>query len=355
MADTAAHLVDRVLPRVPVRQWVLTLPFGLRFRLAYDAALTTEILRLFIRVVFASLRRRARWLERRGFGQGDQPDEVDPFCQDQPLLASLYGASVRQRVATGPRAGQRVARRGDRIDAEDVAVARGTRCASFAGVNLHANVCVPANDRRSLERLCRYVARPPIAAERLEQLADGRLLYRLKHRWRDGTTHMVFAPMEFMEKLAALVPAPRVNLVRYHGVLAPRSAWRDAVVPAERESGAASAAKCCSADDATPRVDGEPLADDASPSPDLPARLSPSRYYTWPELMRRVFEVDVLKCPDCHGPMRILAVIHPPEATRAILQHIGLPSRAPPIAAAVAVEDSNPDDVHPEYADVFDS
>ena len=63
---------------------------------------------------------------------------------------------------------------------------------------------------------------------------------------------MVFTPMELIEKLAALVPAPRVNLVRYHGVLAPRSAWRAAVVPAVRESGSASAAKCCSAEDATP-------------------------------------------------------------------------------------------------------
>jgi len=86
---------------------------------------------------------------------------------------------------------------------EDVAISQGTRCSSIAGVNLHANVCVPANDRRRLERLCRYVARPPIASERLEQLADGRLRYRLKHRWRDGTTHMVFTPMELMEKVAS--------------------------------------------------------------------------------------------------------------------------------------------------------
>jgi len=120
-----------------------------------------------------------------------------------PLLASLYGASVRQRVATGPRRGQRVERLGDRIDVEDVAISQGTRCSSVAGVNLHANVCVPANDRRRLERLCRYVARPPIATERLEQRSDGRLLYRLKHRWRDGTTHMVFTPMELMEKVAS--------------------------------------------------------------------------------------------------------------------------------------------------------
>ena len=60
MADTAAWLVDRVLPEVPVRQWVLTLPFPLRFRMAYDAPFSSEILRILIRAVFASLRRRAR-------------------------------------------------------------------------------------------------------------------------------------------------------------------------------------------------------------------------------------------------------------------------------------------------------
>jgi hypothetical protein len=60
MADTAAHLVDRVLPEVPIRQWVLSLPFALRYRLAYDSRLVTEVLGLFVRAVFASLRRRAR-------------------------------------------------------------------------------------------------------------------------------------------------------------------------------------------------------------------------------------------------------------------------------------------------------
>jgi len=47
MHDGAAHLVDRV----PVRQWVLTFPFALRARLAYDAALTTQVLTLFVRSV----------------------------------------------------------------------------------------------------------------------------------------------------------------------------------------------------------------------------------------------------------------------------------------------------------------
>ena len=177
-------------------------------------------------------------------------------------------------------------------------------------LNLHANVCVPANDRRRLERLCRYVARPPIASERLEQLSDGRLLYRLKHPWRDGTTHMVFTPMELMEKLAALVPAPRVNLVRYHGVLAPRSAWRDSVVPAVREPVAVSSAECCASGRATPCVDEKPSADDRSPSPTSPSKLSPSRYYSWP---------------------------------------------GPPIAAARAQEDSSANEPNPECAGALES
>ena len=60
MSDTAAHLVDRVFPRVPVRQWVLSLPYALRYRLAYDARLVTDVLGIFTRTVFASLIRRAR-------------------------------------------------------------------------------------------------------------------------------------------------------------------------------------------------------------------------------------------------------------------------------------------------------
>ena len=141
------------------------------------------------------------------------------------FLAALASASVRGRIATGNRAGQAVLRFGDRIDAEDLEPRAEDdappRCATIAGVSVHANVAVPARDRGRLERLCRYVARPPLCGERLSRLGDGRLLYRLKRRWSDGTLAMVFEPHELIEKLAALVPPPRLNLVRYHGVLAP--------------------------------------------------------------------------------------------------------------------------------------
>ena len=60
-------------------------------------------------------------------------------------------------------------------------------------------------DRKRIERLCRYISRPPIARERLSELPDGRIAYPLRHRWRDGTTHVVFEPKEFLENLAVLV------------------------------------------------------------------------------------------------------------------------------------------------------
>jgi hypothetical protein len=418
MADTAAHLVDRVLPEVPVRQWVLSLPFALRYRLAYDSRLAGQVLGLFVRAVSASLRLRARrqWgvcrgqcgavtfvqrfgdalnlnvhfhsllldgvfepapggavrfrplpppdtaevervvtqiarrlrklLERRGLGLETEPSEADPLGEGEPLLAALYGASVSGRIATGPRAGKPVVRLGDRIDVDDLPVLQGERCASVAGVSLHANVAVPARDRPRLERLCRYVARPPVATERLSRLPDGRLLYRLKHRWRDGTTHVLYEPGELVEKLAALVPPPRFHLVRYHGILGPCASRRGRVVPSLRNGGDLTGLHPFpEAPTAGPRADGSPAASRSStrggvpdgrepprePVPPAGERgLSRPRRLSWAELMRRVFAIDVLECPRCAGPMRILAAIQPPEATRAILECLELPSRAPP-------------------------
>jgi len=397
MSDTAAHLVDRVWPEAPVRQWVLSLPFALRYRLAYDASLSSAVLRIFVRRVFVSLRRRARLLapvenpqcgavtfvqrfggalnlnvhfhtlvldgiydpqdgmrfrplpppdegemgrvvksiaggiarllERRGLAPDAHSEEIDPLARDEPLLAALYSASVRSRIATGPRAGQAVMRFGDRVEVEDLSASPGECCAVAGGISLHANVVVPPRDRRRLERLCRYAARPPVASERLSRLADGRVVYKLRHRWRDGTTHVAFEPLELLEKLAALVPPPRANLVRYHGILAPAARYRSRVVPFASTTESEAREEKTGAE---AQVSGSDLApiDESSPKPR-------PRNYSWAELMRRVFEVDVLECPECGGAMRILAAIHPPEATRAILDCVGLASRPPPVRPPV--------------------
>jgi hypothetical protein len=120
---------------------------------------------------------------------------------------------LKGRIATGARAGRRVRTIGGGLDLEDGTTPDGPRCATASGVSVHANVSIAARNRRRLELLCRYVARPALATERLSLLPDGRVMYELKHRSRDGTTHVVFEPLELLEKLASLVPPPRFNLV----------------------------------------------------------------------------------------------------------------------------------------------
>ena len=77
----------------------------------------------------------------------------------------------------------------------------------------------------------RYVSRPPLSAKRLHVQPNGQVLLRMKRAWQDGTQHVELSPTELIEKLAALVPPPRVNQVLYHGVLAPRAKWRQEIVP----------------------------------------------------------------------------------------------------------------------------
>lgn len=273
------------------------------------------------------------FLRRRGLGPESDREESDPLSRDQPWLAGLYAASVLGRTAFGPNAGRRTTRAGDQIDPESMEAFASPRCANVNGFSLHANVALNGADRKRLERLIRYCARPPVAVERLEELSDRRVLYRLKRPWRNGATHVVFQPQELLEKLAALVPAPRAHSERYSGVFAPAAAWRPLIVPA---------AAAADQDEPPPPMDQLSLTPGVSvkasvavpPETSVISSEGHGRNYTWSELMKRVWGLDVFECPRCHGPMRFLAAIHPPDATRRILECLGLPSRAPPIARA---------------------
>ncbi len=110
-------------------------------------------------------------------------------------------------------------------------VLTGTRCASVNGFSLHANTHVPAHQRNQLERLIRYTARGALALERLQEDANGDLVYIFTTPSSDGTTGIKLSPLELLEKLAALVSLPRVHLVRYGGCLAPHSKLHGAVIP----------------------------------------------------------------------------------------------------------------------------
>ena len=95
------------------------------------------------------------------------------------------------------------------------------RVAKANGFSLHAGVSCEDHQRDKRERLCRYIACPPVATPRLSLSSTGKVVYTLKTPYRDGTTQVAFEPVDFIARLAALVPKPRVNLTRYHGVLAP--------------------------------------------------------------------------------------------------------------------------------------
>src|SRR5215467_2719757 len=162
----------------------------------------------------------------------------DPLVDDAPELARTLAASVQQRIAFGERAGQQVRRIGSGFgDAGETPTLTGPRCASVRGFSLHANTQVPAHRRDQLERLIRYTARGAVSLERLTQDANGDLVYTFTHPWSDGTTGMRLSPLELLEKLAALVPLPRMHLVRYGGCLAPHSHLRGAILPTPRQQG----------------------------------------------------------------------------------------------------------------------
>jgi hypothetical protein len=269
-------------------------------------------------------RRIGRLLARRGVVDGGEHGP-DRSAEEAPVLAGIADASVQGRVALGSRAGAEVRRGGRSPELLALASsARGPCHARQDGFDLHAAVVVPGHDRARLERICRYALRPPVAHDRIHLTEQGHVRLDLRHRWVDGTTHLLFEPLELLERLAALTPRPRINLVLYYGVLGARSAWRSRLTEPDAGCGQASADIVARTMSATA----------GRPAPGRPPNL------LWAQLMQRSFGFDVLACPRCRGRLRLIAVIEDARVIRGILDHLGLPtevpaarpSRAPPIA-----------------------
>ena len=313
MAETAAHLVDHVIPRVPVRQWVLSFPIPLRLLFATHPELLAPVLQIVHRVIAtfliqqagtpthrsphrrrhpdtafrhqppistsiciasssmastappraprpstpcpprprssskpystrhheaphepdaqgrAALRRyRMRFLTRKGFLIEEQGMSYLADTDPDRALGSLQAAACTYRIALGPRAGHKVLSLQTVPTREPPAP---VRCVNEQGFSLHAEVCCAAHERHKLEHLCRYITRPAIANERLTLNRAGDVVLQLKSPYHDGTTHVVMSPLELMQRLAALVPRPRLHLIRFHGVLAPNAKLRSAIIP----------------------------------------------------------------------------------------------------------------------------
>ena len=174
--------------------------------------------------------------------------------------------------------------------------------AKEAGFSLHAGVAAQAWERDKLERLCRYISRPAVSEKRLSLTSAGNIRYQLKTPYRDGTTHVIFEPLDFISKLASLVPKPRVNLTRFHGVFDPNSKHRTLVTPARR-------GKNLQEENKTPE--------------------EKRRAMFWAQRLKRVFNIDVETCDHCGGSVKVIACVEDQAVIDKILSHLEIKGELP--------------------------
>lgn len=217
---------------------------------------------------------------------------------DDDPLNRLLGHSITYRIAFGPQAGRKVFTL-QTLPACDPDDHGGDTIGKVAGFSLHAGVAARAHERKKLERLCRYISRPAVSGKRLSLTPNGNVRYQLKTPYRDGTTHVIFEPLDFIARLAALVPKPRVNLTRFHGVFAPNSKHRALVTPAKRGKG----------NKAT-----------GSDEPQTPVERRAAM--AWAQRLKRVFNIDIETCSACGGAIRVIACIEDPAVIKKILEHL---------------------------------
>ncbi len=251
--------------------------------------------------------RAGRCLERQGLLEQDAESawlDIDP-AEKTDAMPHLLGSSVSYRIAVGPQQGQKafMIRTIQPLNRPDTGLERVARANGFS---LHAGVNCEGPQKDKRERLCRYIARPAVAIPRLSLSSTGKVLYTLKTPYRDGTracpavsgTQVVFDPVDFIARLAALVPKPRVNLTRYHGVIAPNHRWRGEVTPARRGK---ELKKVANSD---PRTPAESHAARA-----CPASAASALGMTWAQRLKRVFNIDIEVCSRFGSSVRVIACI----------------------------------------------
>jgi hypothetical protein len=386
MAQTAAHLADHVIPPVPVRQWVISVPKRVRGMLADRpravAALTKIFLNEIERLLLAA--------------SGGAPDAETPRAS-RPRLGGIsflhrFGSALNHHVhlhacvtdgvfvPAADHAGsdapptflparpfppselasltERVRRRVIRwfrlARLLDAAAAADMLAWENSGFSVDASARITLLDRdvpsyfQSLEHLLRSCARPPFALERLSVIRgpDGRITrvrYVLpRHRaanWvgrgrgrkstRPGANGVVeLTPFEFVDRLADLVPPPRKHRHRYHGVFAPNHKLRQAVTALAvgnigKRRGPVAGGHAAGGQPTEGCCDTH-----AKPRSHDTSRIA------WAKLMARLDEEFPLECPACGGDIRLIAFITEPGPIRKILTHLGEPLEPPPVSPA---------------------
>lgn len=378
--ETAAHLVDNVLPLAPYRQMVLSFPIPPRYWLHTNRKLFAKIHSIIIKEMHRYYINKAKlcgiknpypgsisFTQRAGSALNLNPhlhvllldgvytevngvvrfrnidtitdDEVAWLCENiakkvmkhltkegyldkdgeivqNPMMDELFQeneaitaaayASIAGKIAFGPNAGKYVTKIGSGFGyMEEIPLAKGKRCYSVNGFSLHCNTSTNTHARDRLEKLIEYIARGPLSNERLEITAEDKVRLRLKTPWRDGTSHLLLTPHEFLEKLAAIIPPPKSHLVRWGGVFAANSPFRIKIIlkPEEKKGF------------------------------DFESGEKKRMNKSWSLMLARVFKIDVMKC-DCGGDLTPLGAVQDQAEIKRYLKHINMeydpPPRGPP-------------------------
>lgn len=387
MNNEAYYITKYIIPEVPTRQWVISFPWKLRYLLAHNAKLTNHFLKIFINTLDQFQRKRSGFsnsktgsvtviqkfgsalqltvhfhtlmtdgvyvplkngsfeflrlsppthedlqeiafkiktrVERKLKRLGLTDNDADQLGFDEESLGELSKLSVENKAGFGERQGKTVQKFGTKnyeVDPED----NDLTTANIDGFSLNARVWIAAGERERLEQVIRYMARGPIANERLTESFPNQFTYELKSKWRDGTTHVGFTGLDLMARIVALIPPPKMKMIRYFGVFASNFKGREKIVPEQeliKSEGPV--------DLENPKVKKE--------------RLS------WSQMLKRVFEIDVTICPKCQGRMEQIAVIKDKAVALAILKSLDEitvfkpltvePVRGPPDAASAFADE----------------
>lgn len=364
MCETTSNWLDHLLPHVPYRQWVLSFDASLAVRLGYDARALALVCRSFSRRVLQRLRRLCKQQHDLGSVTHAHPGmllvvqrfrsdcglyvHIHALCTDGGFQLQADGTVVFRPVTALTE--QDLVRVLDEVAADlaDAGVlddeldvdATLAACVQLSlstppapsvrpleyglvayahGMSLHAATTVDGRDRKRLERVCKYLLRPPFALDALHLLPDGRVRLDLPRKGR----FIDMTPQQFIAKLAALVPPPHANLVHYAGCFANRHHLRSRIVPAPAHT-VRSPTQLRLFDFA-----GKPL---LPTSPTSEPELDTPRMHrrSWACLLARLFAIDVTTCP-CGGRLKIIEFVVDPDAIARHLLGARAPPRPPPL------------------------
>jgi hypothetical protein len=214
----------------------------------------------------------------------------DESSEEELQLSLIKSESIQNKVDTFNKPGK-IGKLYD-VSYEEF---KGRKCSYIEGFSLHANVKILSHQRSALEKLCRYVARGPVALSRVSLSSDGYVYLKLKNPYIDGTSHLEFTPEQFIKRLISIIPPRRQNFIRYFGVFGARHRNRKEIT---------------------------------SKATEVKKKKKTKKLYRtpWADLLRRVYAVDVSSCSSCGYKLELIATIINPRVCKKILNHLKIDS-----------------------------